>query len=153
MAKKTLHTPLGSLVLTEANGFLTQAEWSNELFTDASFFLQQAEEEVILYLNGKLRAFSVPCDLKHKSPFLNKVWQAIADIPYGVTRTYGDIAEELSSHPRPVGTACRKNPLALFIPCHRVVGKNHTLTGYNGGTDTKRKLLSLEANESIKIEG
>ena len=147
MAKKTIHTPLGSLLLTEKEGLLTRAEWSNELHTAASPLLQQAEEEVFLYLNGELRAFSVPCDLTHKSPFLNKVWQAIADIPYGKTRTYGDIAQAFSSHPRPVGMACRQNPLALFIPCHRVVGKNHTLTGYNGGTEVKRKLLSLEMNK------
>lgn len=82
-----------------------------------------------------------------------KVWQALLSIPYGQTVTYQDIARDVDSHPRAVGTAVGKNPIPVVIPCHRVVGKNGQLTGFSGGKGltTKKQLLDLEKmNVEIK---
>ena len=76
--------------------------------------------------------------------FQRRVWQALLDIPYGRTVTYGDLARQLGSSARAVGGAVGKNPISILIPCHRVVGSGGSLTGYSGGLDNKRFLLALE---------
>lgn len=78
------------------------------------------------------------------SPFQQKVWAALRDIPAGETRSYGDIARQIGSSPRAVGRANATNPICLFIPCHRVIGTDATLTGYAFGEDIKRQLLEHE---------
>ena len=77
--------------------------------------------------------------------FQRRVWNALLAIPYGETRTYGELAAELGSSPRAVGSAVGKNPISVIVPCHRVVGADGSLTGYAGGLDRKRALLALEA--------
>ena len=74
-----------------------------------------------------------------------RVWDALLAIPYGETRTYGELAAELGSSPRAVGAAVGRNPISVIIPCHRVLGADGSLTGYAGGLDRKRALLELEA--------
>ena len=76
--------------------------------------------------------------------FQRRVWDALLTIPYGETRTYGELAAELGSSPRAVGTAVGRNPISVIIPCHRVLGADGSLTGYAGGLDRKRVLLELE---------
>ena len=78
--------------------------------------------------------------------FQRKVWDAMCAIPYGETRAYGDLADDLSSSARAVGTACGRNPIPVIVPCHRVIGKSGALTGYTGagGLATKQFLLVLE---------
>ena len=76
--------------------------------------------------------------------FQCRVWSALLAIPYGETRTYGELAAELGSSPRAVGTAVGRNPISVIVPCHRVVGADGSLTGYAGGLDRKRALLALE---------
>lgn len=78
-----------------------------------------------------------------------KVWLALMRIPYGETRTYGEIASELNTSPRAVGSAVSKNNIALIVPCHRVIASNGSLGGYAGGPERKAKLLSLEAGSGI----
>lgn len=78
------------------------------------------------------------------SPFQQKVWAALRQIPAGETRTYGDIARQIGSAPRAVGRANATNPICLFIPCHRVIGANATLTGYAFGEAIKQQLLEHE---------
>ena len=78
------------------------------------------------------------------TPFRQKVWRRLRAIPYGETVTYGALAEELGSSPRAVGGAVGRNPISIIIPCHRVVGADGSLTGYAGGLDAKRALLTLE---------
>ncbi len=80
------------------------------------------------------------------SAFLRAVWGQLRRIPYGRTRTYGDVAEALMSAPRAVGSACGKNPIPIIVPCHRVVGADGRMTGYSGGEgiETKIQLLRLE---------
>ena len=76
--------------------------------------------------------------------FQQKVWQQLRQIPYGRTVTYGQLAQRINSSPRAVGNAVGKNPILLFIPCHRVLGQNGKLTGYSGGLERKKKLLAIE---------
>jgi len=105
----------------------------------------KTQVELNSYFKGTLKTFTVPLSPKGTA-FQQKVWQALIKIPYGQTRTYGQIAEAIG-HPkaaRAVGGACNKNPIAIIIPCHRVVGSNQSLIGYAFGVDIKTKLLNLE---------
>ena len=97
------------------------------------------------YFSGIRTEFDIPLSLKG-TPFQMLVWQELRRIPYGQTRTYGEIATAIGKPgaARAVGTACNRNPIWLLIPCHRVVGKNGSLTGYAGGLDMKQALLELE---------
>lgn len=105
----------------------------------------QAIAEILEYLQGQRRTFSVHLD-PHGTEFQRTTWKEIANIPYGETRSYGDIARAIGRPKalRAVGAASGANPLPLFIPCHRVVGSNGALTGYGGGIELKRKLLEME---------
>lgn len=97
------------------------------------------------FLSGQAREIDVPLDLRG-TPFQQAVWNALLHIPYGQTRSYGDIAREIGrpTAVRAVGRANGANPLPIVVPCHRVIGARGTLTGYGGGLDLKRTLLTLE---------
>lgn len=97
------------------------------------------------YFSGIRTEFDIPLSLKG-TPFQMLVWQELRRIPYGQTRTYGEIAAAIGQPgaARAVGMACNRNPIWLLIPCHRVVGKNGSLTGYAGGLDMKQQLLMME---------
>ena len=103
---------------------------------------QQLEE----YFTGARRTFDVPLSLTG-NPFEQRVWQALREIPYGETTSYGEIARRIGSPdaPRAVGLANGRNPVAVIVPCHRVIGADGSLTGYGGGLERKRLLLDLEA--------
>jgi methylated-DNA-[protein]-cysteine S-methyltransferase len=97
------------------------------------------------YFNGQRREFSFPLDLRG-TPFQLACWNSLLKIPYGETCSYGDIARAIG-HPhayRAVGMSNNRNPIAIIVPCHRVVASNGSLCGYGGGLDVKRKLLDLE---------
>jgi methylated-DNA-[protein]-cysteine S-methyltransferase len=102
-------------------------------------------QELIAYSRGQITRFSVPLDLQG-TPFQRAVWQALLDIPYGATRSYGAIAAAVGrpGAARAVGGACHANPIGLIVPCHRVVGADGGLTGYAGGLDLKARLLAHE---------
>lgn len=97
------------------------------------------------YFAGIRKKFNVPVNAVG-TPFQKKVWDALLKIPYGETRNYKQIASDIGNEKaaRAVGMACNRNPIAIIIPCHRVVGSDGTLTGYAGGIDVKRYLLELE---------
>lgn len=97
------------------------------------------------YLSGKRKSFEFPYEL-HGTPFQKKVWNALSEIPYGETRTYGEIAKAVGNPKacRAVGMANHNNPMTIVVPCHRVIGANGKLTGYGGGLDMKEYLLELE---------
>ncbi|MFF0740081.1 methylated-DNA--[protein]-cysteine S-methyltransferase [Streptomyces sp. NPDC004111] len=105
--------------------------------------------EVVAQLNayfaGELTEFSLPVHLAG-TPFQRTVWEALRTIPYGETRTYGQLAEQLgrAGASRAVGLANGKNPISIVVPCHRVIGADGSLTGYGGGLERKRALLELE---------
>jgi methylated-DNA-[protein]-cysteine S-methyltransferase len=102
-----------------------------------------AAEQLAAYFAGALERFELPL-APHGTAFERRVWAALTEIPYGETVTYGELARELGSHPRAVGSANARNPISIIVPCHRVVGANGSLTGYAGGLDTKRRLLDHE---------
>lgn len=97
------------------------------------------------YFSGARRSFDVPLSLSG-NPFERRVWEALREIPYGETVSYGDIARWIGAPgaPRAVGLANGRNPIALIVPCHRVIGADGSLTGYGGGLERKRFLLDLE---------
>jgi O-6-methylguanine DNA methyltransferase len=104
-------------------------------------YVQELEE----YLAGERRQFSFPLDLRG-TDFQLACWRALLAIPYGETRSYGDIARAIGRPQgfRAVGMANNRNPVAIVVPCHRVIASDGTLCGYGGGLDVKRKLLQLE---------
>lgn len=107
--------------------------------------LSQAAREIGEYFAGRRRAFTVPTAAAG-TPFQQAVWNALKEIPYGETRSYGEIARQIG-HPRAsraVGQANNRNPLPIVVPCHRVIGASGALTGYAGGLDIKVRLLELE---------
>lgn len=107
--------------------------------------LQQAMDELRHYFAGEHLQFSCPLDL-HGTPFQIAVWEELFRIPYGETRSYADIARAIGrpAAVRAVGAANGANPVAIIVPCHRVIGSNGSLTGYGGGLPTKEWLLALE---------
>jgi methylated-DNA-[protein]-cysteine S-methyltransferase len=116
--------------------------------------LQPYRTEIIEYLQGTRKAFSVSFDFRG-TPFQMAVWKELCDIPYGKTLSYSDIANQIlkPNSARAVGTAIGANPILITVPCHRVIGKNGALTGYRGGMDMKTKLLQLERETALAEEG
>ena len=107
--------------------------------------LESAVVQLADYFDRRLKVFDVPLDLRG-TPFQKAVWEELLTIPYGKTLTYGEVAMEIE-HPRAfqaVGQANGANPVAIIVPCHRVVGRNGALTGYAAGVDRKAALLQLE---------
>lgn len=146
MAHLSFGTPLGPLTLFEEEDFLTVLEWGQAPpATTVTPLLHEARDQLEAYFSGRLRVFTLPLRPRG-TPFQQTVWRHISAIPYAETSTYGAIARTLATAPRPLGTACGRNPLPVLIPCHRVLGRNGRLGGYSGadGLDTKRALLRLE---------
>lgn len=116
--------------------------------------LQQAEAELQAYLRGDLQQFSVPLDLRG-TPFQLQVWGALQQIPYGETRSYGQVAAMVGNPRgvRAVGMANNRNPVAVMVPCHRVIGADGSLVGYGGGLPLKEHLLSLERSGLAQAAG
>ena len=107
--------------------------------------LRQAVEQLKAYFAGDLRTFDLPLRMEG-TPFQLAVWRALQDIPYGETASYGEIARRVGTPQgsRAVGLANGSNPIAIVVPCHRVIGSNGKLTGYGGGLNNKETLLALE---------
>jgi O-6-methylguanine DNA methyltransferase len=120
-------------------------EKSGLKFEDSPAQLQSYVSELEEYFAGKRREFTFPLDLRG-TDFQQACWRALLAIPYGETRSYADIARAVGKPNafRAVGMANNRNPIAIVVPCHRVIASNGTLCGYGGGLDVKRKLLELE---------
>jgi len=106
----------------------------------------RVREELAQYFAGERKRFGFPLQLKG-TPFQTTVWNALCEVPYGEVLSYGDLAARAgltTGHGRPVGTAVGRNPVAIVVPCHRIIGSNRTLTGYTGGLERKVALLELE---------
>ena len=147
--RKTIQSPLGSLTLVEEDGALVQLSFDGYTVLESeevdSPLLREAERQLASYFAGQLQVFSLPLCTRG-TPFQEKVWCALQKIPYGETRTYGEQAA-MNGQPtaaRAVGGANHRNPLAIIIPCHRVVAAHGGLGGYGGGLDKKQWLLALE---------
>lgn len=152
MAKTVLYRkyPIGELAIAEdgkgiSDIFLRESRPDFEATPGVTPLLEQAAGELDEYFAGKRKDFTVPVAL-HGTPFQKAVWQALREIPYGQTRSYGEIACAVGSPRgfRAVGLACKRNPVLFMVPCHRVVGRNGGLTGFACGLEVKGFLLELE---------
>ncbi|SOC05206.1 methylated-DNA-[protein]-cysteine S-methyltransferase [Ureibacillus xyleni] len=135
---------------THHSSFDDLEKWCKKQFPNARIIedrsrLLQYEKELVEYFEGKRNHFSFPFDIRG-TKFQMDVWKVLNEIPYGQTKCYSDIAKMIGNPKavRAVGTAIGRNPLSIVIPCHRVLGKNGTLTGYSGGLDVKEMLLQHE---------
>ena len=152
LATAGVHTPHGTFVLAAEDDEIVGAGWGRAPRTTADTpVLRRARRWLDDYFAGNFRAvdFPVRADGTH---FQREIWAAIAAIPAGATRTYGEIARELKSAPRAVGGACGANPIALIVPCHRVLAADGGLGGYSGGSGvaTKRALLDHEGIATVR---
>lgn len=114
--------------------------------------LSEAARQLDEYLTGERTSFDVPTVLRGDE-FQRRVWSILEEIPYGATSSYGEIAERLGDRTlaQQVGKAVGQNPLSIVVPCHRVVGKNGSLTGYAGGLKRKQCLLDLEEPVGVRL--
>ena len=153
----TVPTGFGELLLVASERGLVQVHlpeskgvpWSTDVRADAAAHcLPDARAQLHAYAAGELQDFDLPLD-ERGSAFQLSVWAALRTIPYGETRSYGDVASMVGADPRTasraVGIANGSNPIAIVTPCHRVIGADGDLVGYAGGLHAKRWLLDLEA--------
>jgi O-6-methylguanine DNA methyltransferase len=140
------NTILGNMQLTVADGTIIRCHFT-ELMSELNVQKSHQEfvDQILAYLAGKLKAFDLPL-APSGTVFQKQVWQELMNIPYGKTIAYGALANKLgaNANPRNVGQANGQNPIAIIIPCHRVVGADMKLTGYAGGLERKLKLLQIE---------
>lgn len=153
---RVIDSPIGMLTLAGRGPVLTnlrmvdqtyepdRADWALD---DRAF--PDAAEQLEAYFAGELFTFDLRLEFEG-TPFQRRVWEALRSIPYGETRTYGEIALQIGSPTafRAVGLANGHNPIAVIVPCHRVIGANGSLTGFGGGLERKRTLLELEKSNS-----
>jgi methylated-DNA-[protein]-cysteine S-methyltransferase len=149
---RTIDSPIGPLTLAGQDSLLTMLRMVDQTYepsrtgwaANAAAF-NDAVDQLNAYFAGELTEFDFEFDLRG-SEFQRRVWTALLTIPYGETRSYGEIAEQIGApgSARAVGLANGHNPIAIVVPCHRVIGANGNLTGYGGGLDRKRTLLALE---------
>ncbi|BDC54573.1 MULTISPECIES: methylated-DNA--[protein]-cysteine S-methyltransferase [Bacillus] len=151
----TVYTaPIGALYILEKDGAIIEVKFDDESFLvkeqrdrfkqEDTPVLKEAKKQLDEYFKGDRKVFDLP--LKQAgSPFQEQVWEALSTIPYGESKSYADIAEAIGNPKavRAIGQANRRNALPIFIPCHRVIGKDMTLTGY-AGTKTGMKAILLE---------
>jgi methylated-DNA-[protein]-cysteine S-methyltransferase len=140
-------TPIGPLRLSAEGGRLSRVEFA--AFPEAGSsgpVLVEAEAQLRAYFTGELRHFDLPL-APRGTAFQQSVWDALLEIPYGATTSYSELAAAIGrpSACRAVGAATGRNPLAVIVPCHRVIGAAGALSGYGGGLECKRMLLALEA--------
>jgi len=137
-------TPLGSIGLVERDGAIVEIDWTQGEVAPSSPLLARAVEQIKAYFAGELKVFDLPL-APAGGEFQQSVLKALLAIPFGKTRTYGEIAKDLGTFGQPVGAACGANPIPIIIPCHRVLSANG-LGGFSarGGVETKIALLKLE---------
>jgi methylated-DNA-[protein]-cysteine S-methyltransferase len=153
---RSIDSPVGLLTLAGRDGRLMHLRMVDQTYEpshdgwesdDAAFPL--AVEQLESYFAGALFDFDLELDLVGTT-FQRRVWEALLTIPYGQTRSYGEIAAQIGSPAasRAVGLANGHNPIGIIVPCHRVIGANGSLTGYGGGLDRKRALLAMEKSRN-----
>jgi methylated-DNA-[protein]-cysteine S-methyltransferase len=155
-------SPLGDLLITSDSTALTRLYLPSDRRTPASqdpswkpvsdAVLTETARQLTAYFAGELTEFDLPLAAAG-TEFQHKVWAALCAIPYGTTATYGEIAAKIGAPTasRAVGLANGRNPIAIVVPCHRVIGANGSLTGYAGGLATKQHLLALESGLPLAV--
>lgn len=152
---KKIDSPVGELKLVASDKGVAAILWENDnpdrvplgplMVESENPILRETERQLGAYFAGKLKTFTVPLDFKGTA-FQRRVWEALLTIPFGETRSYGEIARQNGnpSASRAVGAANGKNPISIIAPCHRVIGSTGELTGFAGGLEAKERLLGLE---------
>jgi methylated-DNA-[protein]-cysteine S-methyltransferase len=151
IAEAAFDGPLGRLLLTDENGAIARIVWSGaEIPGKGSALLNRACQQLDDYFAGRRREFDLP--VAFSPGLLGDVMRAMVAIPYGETRSYGELAQELGASAQAIGQACGANPVPVIVPCHRIVGATG-LGGYSGlgGVETKVALLRLEGAASLLI--
>ena len=155
LAYKIMESPVGKLKLVASDTALLAILWENDsprrvrltevVANDRHPVLVETERQLREYFSGKRKTFSINLDLRG-TRFQKSVWEALLAIPFGETRSYGQLAKQLGNPraTRAVGAANGRNPVSIIVPCHRVIGSSGKLTGFAGGLDVKARLLSLE---------
>jgi methylated-DNA-[protein]-cysteine S-methyltransferase len=139
LKKTTLPQPSPQRAIEILDGTVEHAVWSPDSFVDIISLLT-------IYFNGKQPEFPCELDYGQATPFQRNVWETTRSIPYGETRSYGWVANQIGKPAavRAVGQALGKNPLSIIVPCHRVIASDGSLCGFGGGLEMKRNLLRLE---------
>lgn len=152
MPQLSLHSPLGSLTLTQEDDALVALDMGWGRDQEETALLREARDQLHAYFDGDLIRFMLPLSPVMATAYRTRVWAALAAIPYGETRTYSELAKLAGGSARSIGQANSVNPLPILIPCHRVVAATN-LGGFSmeGGLDTKRFLLSLERQDRSQI--
>lgn len=149
-------TVIGEITIIDNGEAIIELDFGNNLNKDIEIketeLIKKVKKQLDEYFNGERKEFNLPLEPKG-TEFQRKVWKALTNIPYGRTKTYKEIAIEVGNEKacRAVGMANNKNPIAIIIPCHRVIGSNNKLVGYAGGLELKEKLLSLERTTIKKL--
>ncbi|HYM29994.1 MAG TPA: methylated-DNA--[protein]-cysteine S-methyltransferase [Candidatus Cybelea sp.] len=147
MPQLTLHSPVGELTVTEEDGAIVSVDWGRGPKSQQGDtpLLREAKRQLDLYFDGKLKEFDLPLR-PAGADFEQQVWQEMLRIPYGETRSYGEVATAVGNAARAVGGACGANPIPIIIPCHRILAAQGKIGGYSGrgGVETKVALLRLE---------
>jgi len=155
LAYKIMESPVGKLKLVASDKGLVAVLWENDsprrvrvselVPSEQHPVLVEAERQLGEYFAGSRKTFSIALDIRG-TPFQKNVWEALLAIPFGETRSYGQLAKQLGNPraTRAVGAANGRNPVSIIVPCHRVIGSSGKLTGFAGGLETKAHLLSLE---------
>jgi methylated-DNA-[protein]-cysteine S-methyltransferase len=163
LSYKFIPSPIGGLKLVASDEGLAAILWENDNPRRVRLgnlvehpehpILLRVEKELNEYFGGKRKAFTVPLDVRG-THFQKQVWEALLGIPYGETRSYGQLAIQLRNPnaTRAVGAANGRNPVAIIVPCHRVIGSDGKLTGFAGGLDAKAHLLKLECQRFSQPE-
>ncbi len=160
----TVHdSPIGELTLVASEEGLVALGFERPRIPAGASKAPMAEvaEQIDAYFAGELRQFDLPLDLRG-TPLEQAVWRALLEIPYGETASYGEQAAKIDpslfdadiepwQRARVVGAANGRNPVAIVVPCHRVIGADGSLTGYGGGLERKRALLDLESTRQLAI--
>lgn len=156
LAQFQMDSPVGPLTLVLSRNGLVALEFASRLTRAPGMNSPEAlspyVKELEEYFAGTRRSFGFPLDLGG-TDFQLACWRALLEIPYGETRTYADIARTVGKPKgfRAVGMANNRNPIAIVVPCHRVIASDGTLCGYGGGLDVKRRLLQLEGALSAHL--
>lgn len=153
-----IDSPYGPLTLVATDGALSGIYMTDQRHRPAQDTFGErddrpfgeTEDQLEAYFKGELKEFTLELHLDG-TPFQRSVWQQLLRIPYGETRTYGDLADALGNPgaSRAVGLANGKNPISIVVPCHRVVGSDGSLTGYGGGLERKQRLLDFERGSAL----
>ena len=150
-------SPAGPLMLRESGGVITRLHWMSPFSSsgvprpgESSPLLTEAARQLAQYFGGERRDFDLPL-APAGNPFHQDVWRLLREIPFGRTATYGDLARQLNSAAQPVGSACGANPIAILIPCHRVVAADG-LGGFSGGAGVESKRFLLHHEGALEPE-